>query len=298
MDRRLFLQSAVGLSLLPALPAGGDSPSPAPAAAEHPGGFAHLLECPLCWAEKCLTDPQTGEPFRANYAQRILLTQSELRHVNQLHRRTGASTAQAILALHWAVTHPHSQVLCYAPSIQDGDAVWFRLEDFLKCSHPLNGCVRYLGSQRIEIGPGSLSSLIRRISPYQTQSRSDSPSADLTRSGLTGQHADLLLVDNATWVPEYVWPYFKRLYSPSPTQPKGTRVRVYSTPAFSTEITQYARLCLDPKFDKTWSRFHLASWDNPEPLREPGLWLNFHNEFQARFHPDVERHFRRLRLRG
>lgn len=51
--------------------------------------LASIIKSPLLWAEAVLKDPESGNPFKANYIERLILSSKSRRNVIRCHRRGG-----------------------------------------------------------------------------------------------------------------------------------------------------------------------------------------------------------------
>src|SRR5256885_11367192 len=84
--------------------------------------LGEIIDDPLAWSELLLRNPETGEPFRANYVQQQMFCADRAGELDEVfrvavrvHRRAGKTYGLSVLALHGACVYDFYEVLVIAP---------------------------------------------------------------------------------------------------------------------------------------------------------------------------------------
>ena len=218
--------------------------------------LAEVLLNPATWGETTLCN-RDGSPRRYRSYQREDLECDAARIVHKDGRSVGKTVDLATLVLWFAFTHPGKSALVAAPFQGHLDTIIEEVEYQLGESEALQGSVacKANGSPKIKRKPYFEIQFTNAAKVY-------------FRPGGTGGyafrslHVDMLLVDEAAWLPETAWEALRQCLNP------GGQFRVYSTPN-GLRDTYYYRITQS----KTWTRFQWPSWIAPDwsPEREKEL---------------------------
>jgi hypothetical protein len=219
-----------------------------------------LLHSPATWGEIFLSN-RDDSPRRYRAYQREDLECDARRIVHMDGRSVGKTIDLSTMILWFAFTHPGKSVLVAAPYQGHLDTIIEEVEHQIETSAVLYDSValKANGSQKI------------KRKPYFEVGFTNGAYVYFRPGGVGGYafrslHVDLLLVDEAAWLPEEAWKAIRPCLNP------GGQFRVYSTPN-GLRNTYYYRIT----HGKTWERFQWPSWLAPDwsPEREKDL-LDFY----------------------
>jgi len=218
--------------------------------------LAEVLLNPATWGENTLSN-RDGSPRRYRDYQREDLACDAPKIVHKDGRSVGKTVDLATLVLWFAFTHPGKSVLVAAPYQGHLDTIIEEVEHQLTASEVLDASVARKADGRRKI----------KRQPYFEVGFTNGAYVYFRPGGTGGYsfrslHVDLLLVDEAAWLPETAWEAIRQCLNP------GGQFRVYSTPN-GLHNTYYYRITQGRK----WKKFHWPSWIAPDwsPEREQEL---------------------------
>jgi len=218
--------------------------------------LGELGTSPAAWGEVFLSN-RDGSPRRYRDYQREDLDCDADRIIHKDGRSVGKTVDLSTMILWFAFTHPGKSVLVAAPYQGHLDTIIEEVEHQLNATDILRDSVarKANGSQKI------------KRKPYFEVGFTNGAYVYFRPGGVGGHafrslHVDLLLVDEAAWLPEEAWNAVRPCLNP------GGQFRVYSTPN-GLRNTTYYRMTQG----KEWRRFHWPSWMAPDwsPQREREL---------------------------
>ena len=200
-----------------------------------------------------------------DYQKAILLDDSRKLHIRK-GRQVGASLTLAMKAVHRAVTRPYTTVAIISPSQRQSSLVFKYIKDMF-LSHELlkpevDGKARY-SQTVIELLNGSII--------YSLPCGSDGR----TIRGISLSAGSMMIVDEAAFIPEKVWPAIEYF-----TATGGQEI------LSSTPLAKQGRY-FDCSQDASYTRLTITSWQNPLIDR---VWLeerkkshSYESEINAEF---------------
>jgi len=236
---------------------------PAPSAAQPTAdeqALADVLMHPATWGEMLLTN-RDGSPRRYRPYQREDLECTATKVLHMDGRAVGKTIDLSTLLLWFVFTHPGKSVLVAAPYQGHLDTIIEEVEHQLDASELLRACVAKK--------PGGTPDIKRK--PYFEATFTNGAKMYFRPGGTIGAsfrslHVDLLLVDEAAWLPEEAWKAVRQCLN------AGGTMRVYSTPNGLRDTTYYR---ISGEAD--YLHFRWPSWVAPDwsPAREKEL-LDFY----------------------
>ena len=222
--------------------------------------LADELMNPATWGEALLSN-RDGSPRRYRPYQREDLECTALKVAHMDGRAVGKTIDLSTLLLWFVFTHPGKSVLVAAPYQGHLDTIIDEIEYQLGASDLLGACVASNASGAPKI----------KRKPYFEVTFTNGAKVFFRPGGTIGAsfrslHVDLLLVDEAAWLPESAWKAVRQCLN------AGGTMRVYSTPNGLRDTTYY-RITDDPDY----RHFKWPSWVAPDwsPDREKEL-LSFY----------------------
>jgi len=218
--------------------------------------MAEAMLSPATWGEATLTN-RDGSQRRYRDYQREDLECTAPKIVHRDGRSVGKTVDLSTMVLWYAFMHPGKSVLVAAPYQGHLDTIIEEVEHQLNTNDILRDSValKANGSPKI------------KRKPYFEVGFTNGANVYFRPGGTGGYafrslHVDLLLVDEAAWIPEVAWEALRQCLNPN------GQFRVYSTPN-GLRNTYYYRITQS----KIWKRFHWPSWTSPDwsPEREKEL---------------------------
>ncbi len=157
-----------------------------------------IVSSPRLWAEALLVTPTTGKPYKANYVQSQILDSRRRFNVIRVHRRAGKSFALSIIALYYALTTKGGcEILIVAPAGNHIERMMTTVRDFIRTNAWIHAHVTgdKQNPHRIAFDNGSV------ILGLPTGAKTKAGG-----TGIRGQGADILLIDEAAYLDEGDWP--------------------------------------------------------------------------------------------
>jgi hypothetical protein len=219
-----------------------------------------LLASPASWGEAFLSN-RDGTPrvYRAYQREDLECTAPRIIHMDG--RAVGKTIDLATIILWFSMTHPGKSVLVAAPYQGHLDTIIDEVEHQIFTSSVLLDSIARTTKGALKI----------KKSPYFEVIFTNGATVHFRPAGTGGGafrslHVDLLLVDEAAWLPQSAWIALRQCLNA-----KG-QFRVYSTPNGLRDTTYYKSTQ-----SKTWHLFHWPSWVAPDwsPEREKEL-LDFY----------------------
>ncbi len=214
--------------------------------------LSSIMASPRLWAEALLITPTTGKPFQANYVQQAILESDRRFNVIRVHRRAGKTYALTILALYYAMTLDSCEILIIGPTGNHVEKIFTTIRDFIR----VNGWIHpYVvgdkqAPQRLQFANGAV------ILGLTTGARTKGGG-----TGIRGQGADIIFVDEAAYLDEGDWPSILPIIKGDENRRFPPRAYVASTPAQTRGY--YYEFCLNPRMKKAWNEIHISIEDNP-----------------------------------
>jgi hypothetical protein len=205
-----------------------------------------VLSHPQAWGEQFLRN-RDGSPRRYRDYQALDLLCPDTRIVHQDGRDVGKTVNLSTLLLWFTFVNKGKSVLVAAPYQGQLDSIMEEVEFQLGQSDLLRDTIARSASRRLKI----------KRKPYLEITFTNGCVVYFRPSGPHGEvfrglHVDLLLVDEAAWLPEEAWKALRQCLN------SGGTFRVYSTPSGFRDRTYY-RLTMDPD----WRQFRWPSWLSP-----------------------------------
>jgi hypothetical protein len=155
--------------------------------------IAKILESPLLWAEAILKDPESGEPFVANYVERLVLGSNEKRVVIRVHRRAGKSYSLAILSLWACMVHKYYDVLIACPDDDKVSELFETIEAFINSTPVvLDALAEKTKSPHV----------IRFKNGSTIKGKTTGAASKREGTSLRGKGANLVIIDEAAYLAE------------------------------------------------------------------------------------------------
>ena len=222
--------------------------------------FLALVEDRCRWAETFLKHPRDpARPLRLRKYQRKALTDTSRRQAWRWGRRTGKSCGLAIRALHYAFSRPNKKVLIVAPYEAQIKALFDEaIRPMMRDAALLSESVAFDRSQPFEIMFKNGSSILGMTAGVR---------AGQHGSGVRGQNADLLILDEA----DYLTP--KTIAAIQAILATNAEVDLIASSTPTGKHEWFHQVCTDRRLG--YSEHHVRSSESPE-------WT-----------PEVEAEFRR-----
>jgi hypothetical protein len=203
--------------------------------------------------------------------QRDLLSSSSGRVLLNCCRQSGKSTMSAVVAVHRAIYHPGSLILCLAPALRQSQELFSKIAGFY----------RNLGRPVVPQGERKLSLELENGSRIVTL-----PGSEKTVRGFSG--VDLLIVDEAARVPDELYYAVRPMLAVS-----GGRLLMLSTP-FGKRGVFYEEW----SGGSAWERYTATAAECPrippefleEERKTLGPWW-FAQEYECRFMDTLDQIF-------
>jgi hypothetical protein len=222
--------------------------------------LADVLLHPATWGELLLTN-RDGTPRRYRPYQREDLECTATKVVHMDGRAVGKTIDLSTLLLWFVFTHPGKSVLVAAPYQGHLDTIIEEIEFQLGASDLLGACVARSATGAPKI----------KRKPYFEVTFTNDAKVYFRPGGTIGAsfrslHVDLLLVDEAAWLPEEAWKAVRQCLN------AGGTMRIYSTPNGLRDTTYYRITG-----ESDYHHFKWPSWVAPDwsPTREKEL-LDFY----------------------
>jgi replicative DNA helicase len=217
-----------------------------------------VLSSPLSWSEAFLRDPASGQPFKANYLERKILSCDEKRVVVRAHRRGGKSYSMAVLALWSAVVHKFYDVLIACPDDDKVSELFEVINDFVNSTPILSESLqeRTKSPHLIKFKNGST-----------IKGRTTGTSGNKEGRALRGKGANLVLVDEAAYLQDGDFKALTPIILGDKYKSNdGMEVRavIGSTPA--EQKGRFFEWCSDTSGQ--WFQIHIPITENPDFTEE------------------------------
>jgi replicative DNA helicase len=220
-------------------------------------GLLQVMGNPRLWGEALLITPTTGKPFKANYVQTQILESKRRFNVIRVHRRAGKSFAFTILALYYALTVDSCEILIIGPAGNHVERIFATIRDFIRVNEWIQP--HKVGDKqsphRLEFDNGSV------ILGLTTGARAKSGG-----TGIRGQGADVILVDEGAYLDDGDWPSILPIMKGDENRRFPPRAYIASTPAHTRGY--YYEFCKNPRMKKAWNEVHVSIEDNPTLSKE------------------------------
>jgi hypothetical protein len=227
-------------------------------AAADPELAEQVMRSPQLWAETFLKMPITGEPFRANYVQRLIFGSTSRKTAIRVSRRSGKSFGLVILALYYTMCHPGLSVLFIAPAGTQIEQLFTLLREFIAANSWIKDGVesdRSALPARITFSNGS------KILGFTTGA-----SSKRKAMSLRGQGGELILIDEAHYLNEEDWSSITPIMQGDKHKLFPPRTFVASTPAYTRGF--YYEIFEDPEKKQGWYPIHVPITKNPDVTPE------------------------------
>lgn len=206
-----------------------------------------ILANPVSWGERFLCN-RDGSPRRYRDYQALNLLCSEEKIIHRDGRDVGKTVNLITLLLWYTFVNRGKSVFVAAPYQGQLDTIMDEVEFQLHHNDLLRDNVARSGRGRLKI----------KRKPYVEITFANGCMAYFRPSGPHGEvfrslHVDLLLVDEAAWLPEDAWKALRQCLN------AGGVFRIYSTPSGIRERTYFTLTQ-----DSSWRQFHWPSWLSPE----------------------------------
>ena len=218
-----------------------------------------ILFNPQTFAETMLIEPDSKEPFKANYVQQAMFKAYNDDHQKiclRVSRRTGKTFGMTIIMLWSAFVFERFTVMVVAPDKAKINAIFKVIDSFLNVNP-------WFGESRTR----------RTESPYTLREFSNGSSivgfTTGTKGGgeasaIRGQRADLIVIDEADFLGDKDWPAINPIIN-GDRHHEPPRALMASTPKRSEGYYyQVSQVSEDAEDNTGWYPIHISINDNPD----------------------------------
>ncbi len=257
------------------------------------GAIEAVLQDPLLFAESILIEPNTGEPFRANYVQRRILgaLRDHSRVAVRVSRQTGKTYAMSVIAIWATLSQPNRVVLVIAPDSAKVKVIFRNIDLFLRANPVLE---QYLVRQS-----NSSPDILRAFSNGSQVVGFTTGTRNLKEDGATvrGQTADVVIVDEAAYLPDDTWVAINPIIQGGLYRPNTIAI-ISSTPSRYRLSGFFYNLFHKPELQAIWYPVHVPVTENPDFVHRVdelragcGSEIEWITEYLADFPTSVENSF-------
>jgi len=217
--------------------------------------LAQILNDPLLFAESILLEPETGKPFKANYAQQQILAalRTHNRVAIRVSRQTGKTYSLTVIAIWAAIRKPYQKILIVAPTLAQTKTLFSNIDRFLDANPLLAGMLTSRTSSPFlqrRFSNGS------EINGFTLGSKNKSH-GDTTR----GQGADVVIIDEGSLVSDEDWVAINPIIEGSLYRPHTIAI-VAGTPKLPAG--RFYEIFNNDELGKIWHRIHIPISQNPD----------------------------------
>jgi len=213
-----------------------------------------ILESPLKWAEAFLKNPETGDPFVANYVEKQILGCDKDRVVIRVARRTGKSYSLSILAIWACMVHKYYNVVIFCPDDTKVTELFGVIDGFIDSTPVVNEAISEStkSPHYIKFKNGST-----------IKGKTLGSSSKKEGVGARSLGAHLLILDEAAYMSDGDFSAINAIIAGDKYK-DGVRTFAASTPTEFHGV--YYSMCKDDS--GTWHEIHIPITENPDFTEE------------------------------